>query len=162
MKRLLLVLTFLLVSGFSFAQDYGFKLFPWNTSGKEITQLLLSSGWTCRTDNTFIYFSPGDQNYFYHNKLLKIKEYFFSLNSDGTISSQNFTVDYDYTLPVAFMSLLSAITDDNCTLYSNNYETENNMDYFTYEAHLQDCDAVYIIYGHDDYYMMTLSYRNLN
>ena len=160
MKRLLLVLTFLFFAGFSFAQDYGFKLFPWDSSGKEITKLLLSNGWTCHTDKTFIYFTPGNQNYYYHNKLLKIKEFFFSVNKDGTLSSQNFTFDNDYTLPIAFMSLLSAITDDNCTLYSNDYEESDNIQHFTYKAHLQDCEGVYVIFGRDDYYMLTLSYRN--
>ena len=161
MKRLLLVLTFLLVSGFSFAQDYGFELFSWNTSAKDVTKTLLSSGWTCRTDDTFIYFSPENMNVYYHNKLIKVKEFFFSFDSNYNLTTQNIRTDIDFSSTTAFMALLSTLQDDKALLNNNEYENTNNINYFTYDATLSDCDAHYVIMGQEAY-LMAFSYRKLD
>lgn len=152
---------FVFIAGLSFAEDAFITLLPWNYTKKEVLNDFMAKGWSTRSDD-FLYFYPVNQNVYYHNKLIKVKEVYFSFNKDGSIQSQNISVDTNCTLPVAYMALMSVLIGDSSILYDQNYEKENNIDYFTYEGHLLDCDSHYIIMGQNDFYMIFLSYRNFN
>lgn len=163
MKRLLLVLVLLFVAGTSFAENYGFELYPWDTPAVEIVNTLMSNGFSVKAENGLIIFGSPDKNdFFYHNNLLKIKQYLITIDSDKKINSQSFYLDNNYTLEIAFMALLSLITEDKSTLYAQDYEEADGINTFTYSAHLSNCDATYVIHGRDDYYILSVSYKNFD
>jgi len=159
MKKLFLSIMFSIFCISAFAVDYGFKLFSWNTPAKEVTKTLLLDGWHTYTDNTFIYFTPENMTYYYQNKLIKIKEFFISIDSNGNMTSQNIRTDVDFSAATAFIALLPVLQNDKALLINNSFDDANNINTFTYDATLPDCKAHYLIMGQEEY-LMALSYRN--
>lgn len=159
MKRFLCIIIFLFIAGLSFAEDAFITLLPWNYTKKEVMNDFMAKGWSTRADD-FLHFYPVNQNIYYHNKLIKVKEVYFSFNDDGSVQSQNISLDTNYTLSVAFMGLMSVLIGDSTILSAQNYEKENDIDYFTYDGQLLDCDSHYVIMGKEDFYMLFLSYRS--
>lgn len=160
MKRFLVILSLLFTFTFASADEYGFALWPWNTSNKTVLQYFLDNGWSVSVDEdrTFYHFRPVRDEYYYNNGLLKVAEFFCNFDSEGNILSQNIYIDRAFSLSTAFFTLLSIATDDNAQLYYQKY-TEDPYTNILYRAHLSDCNAIYCITGQNDNYILTISYN---
>ena len=160
MKRFLFTITFLLFTCSSFAAEYSIKLFSWDSTYKEVTSYFMSNGWSMKLEDNLLHFdAPSKDDYFFINKLLKIKNVFFAFDTEGNIVAQSYTLDNDYQLSTAFMALLSAAINDSAVFYKQEYVQQNGLNNFYYYAHLPDnIDVNFMIVGKDDYYLLCISY----
>lgn len=160
MKKIFCLFLTLLISAAVFAEDYAIKKFTWDKNYSDVISFFVNIEWSMRVDKQtqFVYFTPVKDNFFYQNKLLKIKEMFFSFDSAGNMTSQNITLDNGYSLPTAYMACISTSIVDNATFYDQTYENSEGIDNLYYYLHLADCNALYAIVGKDTYYMLFLSY----
>lgn len=161
MKKIFCFLLTLFICTNIFAEDYGIRLFSWDKNYSDIISFYIDHGWTVRLDKEsgFVYFTPVNDNYFYDNKLLKIKDMFFSFDDKGNITSQNMSLEKIYSLDVAFMACIATSIVDEASFYDQEYNDDNNMDHFYFSLHLADCEGLYAVIGNDASYMMFLSYR---
>lgn len=112
-------------------------------------------------DDNLIHFDvPSNDNYYFQNKLLKIKSVVLGFDKDKNIVAQTFMFDNDYSLSTAFMAMLSAAVNDSVSFYKQDYEKQNNgVDNLYYYARLPDnTETTFILIGKDDYYMFCISY----
>lgn len=164
MKKLLSVILCLFITTAFFAEDYAIKLFPWNKKYSEIVSFYMDLGWSMKYDkeSNYVTFTPEGDNFFYQNKLLKIKNMFFSFDKSGNIISQNITLDNGYSLNTAYMACITTAMVDSAVFYNQTYQNTDGIDNLYHYLHLDNCNAMYAIVGQDDYYMLFLSYDKMD
>ena len=111
MKKFVFLLIFLLTSFCTFSEDY--DRFKFSVKDSDLIGVLKTQGWkyTINTKNNLHRFTPatGNDKTFRGDKL---KEISFQFNDDGTILSQCFVIDDNFSVASGFYTLLCEFTDE--------------------------------------------------
>lgn len=146
LKKIFCILILLYCSFFSFSEDY--DRFSFTAKNTDIMDLLKSQGWkyTINSKNNLHRFTPstGNVKTFRGDQL---KEISFQVNDEGTIVSQCFLLDDNYSAASGFYTLMCFCTDDKAQLVNFEIESEKDIVVYTYFAKLQNCNATYTLYS---------------